>query len=144
MEKHTIGGLRKILVTSVPFSDMADYFLTLSETNEAALDGKPGKNKNLLQVISTTLAEVCKQQELVEDMSKITLTRLQMIEVRQRNFWHGVGFIEGKNIFTFFYFTDLDRGLVSVSGKGGKIYFARISAQVVPTDKNPLDDFSLN
>ncbi len=106
--------------------------------------GKLGKNKNLLQVISVTLSEVCKQQELIGDGSKIMLTGLRIIEMRQRNFWHGIGFINGKNIFTFFYFTDLDKGLVSLSGGGSKIFFARISCKIVPTDKNPLEDFSLN
>ncbi len=144
MEKHTIGGLRKILVTSSEFSDIASYFLTLNETNDVALEGNLGKNKNLLQVISTTLAEICKRQNLIVEDSNIQLTRMQMIEVQQRNFWHGAGFVNGKNIFTFFYFTDIDKGLISIAGSGGKIFFARITSKVISTDKNPLEDFSLN
>ena len=144
MEKYSSGGLRKILVASSHFSDIADYFLSLTETNSEAIDGKLGENIIIKDIITSTLTEICKRQDLTENNSKIRLVGLQMIEVRQANFWHGVGFVNGKYIFTFFYFSDLDKGLVSLAGTGNNIFYARISAKHIPNNKNPLKDFSPN
>lgn len=69
---------------------------------------------------------------------------LQMIEVRQHNFQHGVGFVDGKYIFTFFYFSNLDKGLTSLACIGSNTFFARMTSKSMHTDKNPADDFSQN
>jgi hypothetical protein len=130
MEKHTLGGLKKILVAASRFYDIQDYFLTLTETNMASIDGKGGKNKVLKEIITATLAQMCLQQDMIEPGSKILLVNMQMVEVRQRYFWHGSGFVNNKHIFSYFYFADMDMGMVSVS-KGGMNYFARISVKGV-------------
>jgi hypothetical protein len=144
MENHTLGGLRKILVASSDFYDIQDYFLTLTETNFAAIEGKSGKNNVLKEIITTTLTEICLRQALIDPESKIMLVSLKMVEVRQRHFWHGSGLVNGKFIFTFFYFADLDKGMISISTKNGNNFFARVSVKSVPNDSNPLDDFSQN
>ncbi len=143
MEKHTIGGLKKILVASSRFYDIQDYFLTLTETNMAAIDGKSGKNKVLKDVIASTLTEICLRQDLIEEGSKIIMVNMMMVEVRQRYFWHGSGLVNGKHVYTFFYFADLDMGMISVA-KGSMNYFARVSVKSVPKDRNPTDEFSEN
>jgi hypothetical protein len=144
MEKHTVGGLKKILVASSHFYDIADYFLTLTETNIAVIDGKKSKNKVLKEIITVILSQVCLTQGMIEKDAKIMLVNMMMIEVRQRNFWHGSGFVNGKYIFTFFYFSDLDMGLVSVANTNGMNYFARVSLKHVPNGENPAEKFSAN
>jgi hypothetical protein len=144
MEKHTIGGLKKILVASSNFYDIQDYFLTLTETNIASIEGKAGKNKVLKEVIGIILSQVCQSQGMIEEGSKILMVNMMMVEVRQRYFWHGSGLVNGKYIFSFFYFSDLDKGMVSVSNKNGMNYFARVSVKPVPKDENPAEKFSQN
>ena len=140
MEKHTIGGLKKVLVASSKFHDIQDYFLTLTETNMAAIDGKSSKNSVLKELIGATLKEICLSQGMVEKGEKIMLVNMLMIEVRQRYFWHGSGMLNGKYIFTFFYFSDLDKGMISIA-KGSYAFFARVSVKGV-SKKIPTDGFS--
>jgi hypothetical protein len=123
MEKHTVGGLRQALVSESDFHKIQDYFLTLTETNMQAIDGQLGKNKTLKEVIQFVLGGVI-------GVSKPTLVNLMMVEVRQRNFWHGSGFVSG-NIFTFFYFADLDKGLITYSKSTGENLLIRLSAKTV-------------
>jgi hypothetical protein len=123
MEKHTVGGLRQALVSESDFHKIQDYFLTLTETNIQAIDGNLGKNKILKEVIQFILGGVI-------GVSKPTLVNLMMVEVRQRNFWHGSGFVNG-NIFTFFYFADLDKGLITYSKSTGENLLIRLSAKTV-------------
>ena len=144
MEKPTIEGLKKILVASPKFYDIADYFLTIAETNMAALDGKVAQNKVLQELLISTLTELGRRQGIIKaDTQMMTLDNMFMIEVRHQNFWHGSGLINRKHIFTFMYFTDLDKGLVSLA-KGGNNFFARISAQSLPDGSNPAEKFSDN
>ena len=123
MEKHTVGGLRQALVSESDFHKIQDYFLTLTETNLQAIDGKLGKNKTLKEIIQFILGEVI-------GVSRPTLVNLMMVEVRQRNFWHGSGFLNG-NIFTFFYFADLDKGLITYSKFSGENLLIRLSNKTV-------------
>ena len=123
MEKHTVGGLRQALVSESDFHKIQDYFLTLTETNLQAIDGKLGKNKSLKEIIQFILGEVV-------GVSRPTLVNLMMVEVRQRNFWHGSGFLNG-NIFTFFYFADLDKGLITYSKFSGENLLIRLSNKTV-------------
>lgn len=144
MEKHTIEGLKQTLVASPKFYDIADYFLTITETNMAALDGKLGENKVLQEIIISTLTEVCRRQGIIGENTKMmTLNNMFMIDVHAKNFWHGSGLVNNKHIFSFLYFSDLDKGLVSVS-KGSNNFFARISVKGVPQDSNPTEKFSDN
>jgi hypothetical protein len=143
MEKHTIGGLKKALTASSDFYDIADYFLTLTETNMAALHGKSGQNKVLMELIGATLVQICHNQGLTKKSESIALVNLMMIEVSQHHFWHGSALINGKFIFTFFYFADLDMGLISVA-KGGNNFFARVTIKGVPQKSNPKEEFSDN
>jgi hypothetical protein len=143
MEKHTIGGLKKILVASSHFYDIADYFLTITETNMTALDGKIGQNKVLMELIGSTVTQICHTQGLTKKSETIALINLMMIEVSQQQFWHGSALINGKFIFTFFYFADLDKGLISVA-KGNNNFFARVSVKSAQPNGNPLEEFSDN
>ena len=144
MEKHTIGGLKNILVNATDFYEIQDYFLTLTETNMQAIDGKAGKNKVLKEIVLQTVTKIAQQLELLErGADRMTITNMLMVEVRQRNFWHGSGFINGKYIFTFFYFADLDKGMVS-SAKGSNCLFARVSIKGVVSKTNPMEEFSQN
>jgi hypothetical protein len=71
------------------------------------------------------------------------LFNMNMTEVRARNFWHGSGFINGKFIFTFFYFSDLDKGMVSIAQDNNHVLYGRVSIKGVP-NSNPLGEFSEN
>jgi hypothetical protein len=144
MEKHTIGGLKKKLVAATDFYEIQDYFLTLTETNRTVLDGKLGKNKVLKELIASILTEIGIRQDMVKKDEKIILVNLLMIEVRPRFFWHGSGLIHGKHIFTFFYFEELDKGMIAVA-KGSQHFFARVSIQnALNEDLNPMESFSDN
>jgi hypothetical protein len=144
MEKHTIGGLKNILVNATDFHDIQDYFLTLTETNMHVIEGKAGKNKVLQQIVVQTVTKIAQQLGLIEQGSSImTITNMFMVEVRPRNFWHGSGVINGKYIFTFFYFADLDKGMVSAA-KGSNCLFARVSTKGQESKTNPLEEFSQN
>ena len=66
-----------------------------------------------------------------------------MIEVPNHHFFHGSGLINNKHIFTFLYFADLDKGLVSLA-KGSNNFFARISAKALPSNSDPMEKFSDN
>jgi hypothetical protein len=143
MEKHTIGGLKNILVAATNFDDIQEYFFTLTETNVAAISGNAGKNKALKDIVHSTLTMMCFTQGLVEKDVKIILTNMSMVEVRTRNFWHGSGFVNGKHIFTFFYFADLDKGMVSLALGKDNVLFARVSIKGA-SKSNPMADFSDN
>jgi hypothetical protein len=143
MEKHTIGGLKKILVAATDFYDIADYFLTLTETNMAALDGKQNKNKVLQTLVTTTVAQICQVHNLTPKGAPIALVNMFMIEVRERCFWHGSGLVNGKFIFSFLYFSDLDKGMVSVS-KGSNNIFARVTTKGGSKSDAPVEGFSDN
>ncbi len=153
MEKHTIGGLKNILITATDFDDIQDYFFTLTETNIPAIQGKAGKNKALKDIIYSTLTMMCLTQGMISvtpDMTteeikahKITLVNMSMTEVRPRNFWHGSGFVNGKFIFTFFYFADLDKGMVSIAQDNDHVLYGRVSIKGVP-NSYPLGEFSEN
>ncbi len=153
MEKHTIGGLKNILITATDFDDIQDYFFTLTETNIPAIQGKASKNKALKDIIYSTLSIMCLTHGMIPvtpDMTteevkamKITLVNMSMTEVRPRNFWHGSGFVNGKFIFTFFYFADLDKGMVSIAQDNDHVLYGRVSIKGVP-NSNPLGEFSEN
>ncbi len=150
MERHTVGGLKNILVAAKDFDEIQDYFFTLTETNIPAIQGKAGKNKALKDIIYSTLTIMCFTQGLIPirqgatlEADKITLVNMNMTEVRIRNFWHGSGFVNGKFIFTFFYFADLDKGLVAVAKGKDEMLFGRVSIKGVP-NSNPMGAFSNN
>ena len=150
MEKHTIGGLKNILISATNFDDIQDYFFTLTETNIPAIQGKAGKNKTLKDIVSSTLTMMCFSQGMIPisqgmtpEAAKITLVNMNMTEVRARNFWHGSGYVNGKYIFSFFYFADLDKGMVSVAQDNNYVLYGRVSIKGVPKS-NPLEDFSDN
>jgi hypothetical protein len=143
MEKHTIGGLKKILVAATDFYEIADYFMTISETNRPALNGKIGKNKVLKQIVSSIVMQICQIHQLTPKDRPIVLVNMFMIEVRERYFWHGSGLVNGEFIFSFLYFADLDRGMVSVS-KGNNNIFARIRTKVSDETDTPMTKASDN
>ena len=145
MERHTIGGLKKILVAASDFDEIAEYFLTITETNFAELDGKPAKNKVLEEIINATVVKICHAYKLTSERDTITLVNPFMIDVREHNFWHGSALINGSSrfMYSFLYFSDLDKGLVSVS-KGSNTVFARITSKGKVEESNPLKEFSDN
>ena len=87
MEKHTIGGLKNILISATNFDDIQDYFFTLTETNIPAIQGKAGKNKTLKDIVSSTLTMMCFSQGMIPisqgmtpEAAKITLVNMNMTE----------------------------------------------------------------
>lgn len=153
MEKYTIGGLKNILIAATSFDDIQDYFFSLTETNIPAIQGKAAKNKALKDIIYSTLSIMCLTHGMIPvtpDMTpeeikskRITLVNMNMTEVKARNFWHGSGFVNGKHMFTFFYFADLDKGLVSLVQGNDHVLYGRVSIKGVP-NSNPLGEFSTN
>ena len=138
MEKYTIGGLKQLLATSKDFSAIQDYFFCISENNHAAFNGTPSKNKQIKQFCQMILNIVTGNKDAI-------MTNLQMIEVRNRYFWHGASFTNVKGVhISFCYFSDLDKGMVCVMRDDGETTFARITVKPVPDGKAKEDYFSMN
>ena len=138
MEKYTIGGLRQLLATSKDFSEIQDYFFSISENNRAAFNGTPSKNKQIKQFCQMILNIVTSSKDAI-------MTNLTMIEVRNRSFWHGGSHTNIKGVHvSFCYFSDLDKGMVCIMRDDGETTFARITVKAVPDEKAKMDYFSMN
>jgi hypothetical protein len=144
MEKYTIGGLRNILVSNAELEDIHQYFMDLATSNFAAISGKISKDKAIKHIVNATAHEICRINNLHDDPDNMVLVGLRIIEVKQRFMSHGTAFVNGKHVITFFYFSDLDKGMAVISeGAGRMAHYARITIKLT-IEQDPLEYFSDN
>ena len=112
MQTHSIKELRRLLLNESDFEKTKDYFFDwVSEHNSTAF-GTTTKNKMLMTVLKSAISKVFK-------MDTIVFQNLLMHEVKGVHLIHGSANVE-KITLAFFYFTDLDWGMMISFKLGSK------------------------
>jgi hypothetical protein len=131
MEKYTIKRLRHLVVNEQDFDVIQTYFFDWIESHETiAFEPIPAENPQLAEMLRINMATVY--------MKAVNLDKLLIREVKSINFIHGSAFIEG-DMLIFFYFTDLDWGIIMCTDDDGEGYTLRFKIQ---NEGNPTYDLS--
>ena len=130
MQNYSIKQLRHLLLNEKDFNIVKDYFHDwLDEHHETAFK-TPTKNKKLLDIIKLGVSLGHKQE--------IVLRGEEMREVKGINLIHGAAHLDqiGGGM-TFFYFTDLDLGLMMTQSEKGTGIISRF--QAIAAENNNFD-----
>ena len=103
MQTYSINQLRHLLLNEKDFNTIKDYFYDWLEEHHVTAFKVPTKNKKLLNVIKIGLTLAYKKE--------IVFRGEQMREVKGINLIHGAALFDQMSV-TFFYFPDLDLGLM--------------------------------
>ena len=125
-QKPSIIGLKRMLPTEEEFSKTMSYFLDIAETNPSELmDDSHLADENTREIFRQVLNAVMQK---LSGKTRIVLSEYMCVEVPKAQFLHGCAFHDNR-IINYFYFADLDRGLIAASVIGGtRVDYARVTA----------------
>jgi hypothetical protein len=104
MQQYSIKQLRYLLVNEKDLDIVKDYFFNwVKEHNQTALATRT-KNKNIVKIASLGISDFFKKDIIIENAT--------VFEVKGIHFTHGKGSFMRTGQAVFFYFTDLDWGMV--------------------------------
>ena len=133
MQNYSIKQLRNLLVNEKDFNTIKDYFYDWLDEHHVTAFATPTKNKKIETVLKIGLSLAYKKE--------IVFRGEQMREVKGIHFIHGAAHLDqiGGGM-TFFYFTDLDLGLMITEDKSDGGDDGIISRfQVLAAEKNNFD-----
>jgi hypothetical protein len=133
-----IAELRQHLMTEKDFSVIFNKFFDITETDMAFMrDGQMSQNAPILSLVKTSIGIYFQKKE-----AEIKPKDMMFIENQKENLFHGSGLIFG-HIFTFFYFQDLDKGMLGLCKIGTpQTTFMRITIEHLKSVK--VDEFNAN
>ena len=103
MQQYAIKELRRLLVNEDEFEITKDYFFDWVKEHEKTAFNTRTKNKALTKLLNVGLSDAFKKE--------ISVQNIQMFEVKNIYFMHGMGSFERGNA-SFFYFSDIDWGMI--------------------------------
>jgi Fic family protein len=113
MQQFEIKELRRMLVKQLTLEqceDTKDYFFSWVKEHDSTAFKLDYKSKQMVKALNEALTQAFKRDIVVQN--------LRMFEVKNIHFIHGMGTFEQRGRATFFYFSDLDRGmLIRADGK---------------------------
>ena len=108
-----IAELRQHLMTEKTFSVTFNKFFDITESDSVFMSsGHHSSNAEMLTLVKTSLGLYFKKK-----IYDIRPQQMQFIENPNENLFHGSGFLFGY-IFSFFYFRDLDKGMIGLCKMG--------------------------
>jgi hypothetical protein len=122
-----LAALKIKLVTESNFNEIFHYFFDHFGENDTFLKmGKPTRHSVLEQIIAQAAAQVARQQIVV-------LQNLFLIGLAEEKFIHGGCYFNDKYVANFFYFEDIDAGMISIGAptRSEETLFARFSCKAV-------------
>jgi hypothetical protein len=125
MTHLNFNTLKQRLISSEDFSETFDFFFQYFAEDPAFYDrGEVSDNEMLSNVIRETgknfYGENCE------------VSNYRMTEITKENFIHGTCFLDG-NITLVIYFTDLNKGLASITMGGARFNFVSLKATKIST-----------
>lgn len=128
-QKHSIDGLKRLVISSKDLSEVMSYFLALSEKN--LLEGKPLQKLNE----ELTMAVKCSIETINKKLSKnINLLQSILISLQAQNFFHGVCIVDGGiPPLSFFYFSNIKMGMIALEKLGENSELFRFSLTLAPS-----------
>jgi hypothetical protein len=118
MQQYAIQELRRLLMATKTLDDSEktkDYFFNwIQEHNNTAFKVEY-KGKQMGEALKEALTFAFKRP--------IATRGMRIYEVKNLHFTHGMCFFEAHGTGTFFYFSDLDRGML-IRGDGKDYWFA--------------------
>ncbi len=128
MQNYSIKELRNLLLNEKDFNTIKDYFYDWLEEHQVTAFKTPTKNTKLQRVLQIGLTLAYKKE--------IVFRGDQMREVTGINLIHGAALFDQMSV-TFFYFTDLDLGLMITQDEDAKKDNGIISRfQALPAGNN--------
>lgn len=123
--KNSIQDLRYALSNEPQFAKTFACYIAWLEENHAMAFDTPITNNSLKMAIQIGLSKFYE--------TNVAFKHVSMQSVKSIDFIHGAGEVQGnKNIqVVFFYFTDLDMGLVSSIEEGSNVE-GLVNFQIVP------------
>ena len=133
-----MAELRQNLMTEKTFSATFNKFFDIVEGDPTFMGrGQKSKNKKVLELVSTMLGLFFKIHR-----GALVISQLQYVENTIDNMFHGSGMVKG-HLFVFFYFSDLDKGMLSINKMGSSHNtIVRITSE--PVSHIKTDDLSAN
>ena len=138
-----VKSLRQKLVSGENFEKIYNLFFDLVESHTNLLMGESKMNEDLHNIIAMTM----KQIMIRKNMKAVVSMDSQMIYVESLNLYHGSIACVGGWLFTYFYFTDLDKGMLACAkpmSKDTEVMFARITSVSKIVSKDTENEASLN
>lgn len=118
MQQYAIQELRRLLMASKKLNqceNTKDYFFNWVQEHTNTAFKVEHKGKQMSEALNEALTFAFKRP--------ILMRRLRMYEVKNLHFIHGMCSFEAQGQATFFYFSDLDRGLL-IRGDGNDYWLA--------------------
>ncbi len=111
--------LKQVLITGDDFMKMYDFYFDLFGLNtEFKRSCKKAKHPRLKRLIAMIGEQMYKRE--------VTITRFNLMKLRNSHFYHGKVFLE-KSIGDLFFFEDIDMGVLAVVGDLPQTFFIRFS-----------------
>ena len=133
-----IAELRQHLMTEKNFSVTFNKFFDITETDAAFMNsGNRTTNPEMMTLVKASLGLFFKKKG-----EYIQPRQMQFIENPKENLFHGSGFVFG-HIFSFFYFRDLDKGMLGLC-KMGTSESTIMRLTIEHTKKVDTDNFNPN
>ena len=142
MQNLFVQKLKQKVINKADLETTFQQFLALSEKNQGGfmnqMKGVPPDDE-LMGMITHALKQVIKTKE-----DYIDFILLKTMHNKRDHFKHGVAHVHG-GVVTFFYLTDVDRGMIAYLPRGGNdgIYYFHLTAEL-PAPKIDLETLSKN
>ena len=124
MRNTFVTALKQTLVTEDSFAETFNQFLLLTEENRGGFrdQGKEQENEAIISMLGVGLGQLF-------EIKQVILNMVMTVYIKEEAMFHGSCFCNG-HIVTFFYFSDLDRGMVSAAKFGTRrTHFIRIRSE---------------
>ncbi len=104
-----LQALKLKMGTATDFSEVYNYFFDHLGENPAFLDiGQPTRHEVLEQVLANIAGKILKTR-------RVAIQRALFIHLPEHGFIHGTCHLNNNHIATFFYFEDIDAGMMATS-----------------------------
>ena len=141
MRNTYVSALKQTLIEEEDFGLTFQKFFRLSEQNQGGFmqQGKRQHNEMVATMLGVGLGRLYGLKKQVE------LVKLLILFLKGDAMYHGACFCNG-HIVSFFYFSDIDRGMISSTkmGGGGMVDYLRVQSLVLSKEEGLKGDIHNN
>ena len=144
MQNLFVQKLKQKVIDKADFETTFQQFIALTAKNQGGfLDQMKSVSPDdqIMDMITEALRQVI---ETTKDQDHFKYIFLKTMHNKRDHLKHGTFFVNGGTV-TFFYFTDVDRGMIAYLTQGGKngVFYFHMTAEL-PAKKVDAEDFSKN
>jgi hypothetical protein len=129
MNLDKLGTLKKRLIAEDDLKQIWDYFSKHFDNEEFMKLGRDlaVEDNELHDLVEAVGAIALRGEGVVVDQPAVS----RIVQIPEENLSHGVAMLQG-NLMRFFYFEDLDVGMLFVAMTGGEFTVARLTRRSLP------------